>query len=180
MTTLLSGQDPLSIIALVALGAFAFWTLAFRLRASSRLRLEQLRAAAEMQKAHAIALEACLDSDGLPDSLKRLLVRFSDCMTDPDVVQRVTSWLRATPLPEFGRARDTEAVLDALRSADPVVAHEFETAIITGAYGAMLRWPETATDFSTAASRMAIRPYQDVVVAVRAAGLGTDFSLSPV
>jgi hypothetical protein len=114
-------------------------------------------------------LERFLDDEAAPSELKHLLIEFSDVMSQPEAVGKLTEWAAGRP---FDQPLDTEetravgAMVTALRNRNLDLAGRFDAAVITAVAGASLRWPESAALFDCTFPRLVTTPKRDVAIAV--------------
>jgi hypothetical protein len=164
------------LFAAVACGALSLLALVWveLFRSNSATRVRQLNEAAALLDAHAECLERLLMDPGVPDALKDSLLKFGDSIADRATVGRMATWLADRPSGEpvaSESADELAALVDDLTRDRRDLADSFVTAVVTGAYGACLRWPETAALFEQITSKMAATPRRDVAVAATVGSL---------
>jgi hypothetical protein len=150
-----------------AVAAGGIWSWRHRHRNRHDARAQQLREAAALLDAHASSMARFLGADGPDLELKRLLISFSDAMADRETVARFAEWACSAR----SDAETDRDILETLRTADPDLADEFRTAIMTAAMGASLRWPESAAHFETTFAKLALVAKSDVAIAMTASRL---------
>lgn len=153
--------------------------------AKSVIRIRQLNEAAALLDIHAQALHRFLNSQVAPDLLKRVLVNFSDAMSDEHVVIRLASWMSSQPMTSTAHEdseahKDIISELSDLKVSNSNLAEDFTLAIMTMTVGSVLRWPESAALFEQIGARLAGRPKGDLDLAVAAGNfrMGQTFGLN--
>jgi hypothetical protein len=178
-------DQNLSPILIAVIIAAVFWFVRTKAGSQAAERVRQLSEAAELLKAHSVALGRFLDAPQPDAELKRLLVWFSDAMADRAVVEKLTRWSAtrdfAQPLEETEETVLIQKSWNFLRDRCPDLGEDFSVAIFTAAAGACLRWPESAVMFDRAFSRIATAPKRHLVIAMAAKNFRSDipFSLGP-
>jgi hypothetical protein len=160
-------------VACGALSLLAFACLEL-VRSKSAARVRQLNEAAALLNTHAECLERLLSDPAVPDALKDSLAKFGDSIADRATVGRMATWLADRPFGEpvaSQSADELAALVDDLTRDRRDLADGFVTAVVTGAFGACLRWPETAALFEQITSKMAATPRRDVAVAATVGSL---------
>jgi hypothetical protein len=158
-----------NILLIVSFG-IAIWSIRVRMREEHSFRRRQLEESAEMLRIHARSLDICLDSKAISDPLKRLLIFFSDGMADESIVSEMSTWLLAPQRRQSNsEAEWVQNEISQLRYVDEDIATEYETAIVSGAYAAMLRWADSAAVFECAGPRFAVPVNHGIILAVKAA-----------
>lgn len=179
---------PFEDIGIVVLGMLVLFTL-YQLRqashAASQRRVRQMVEASAFLEQHARALEKFLDDPDAPKELKVALIEASDALADRAVVKSMADWIALRPVeaPMDGpRASAMREALENLSRTRSDLSANFATAVITGAIGAFLRWPESASLFDQVGARIAADPQREIDFAVTAASLraNTGFGLRPV
>jgi hypothetical protein len=163
-----------SAIAAVACLAICFAAVLRRQDAERRhaTRLGQLKKAAELFEVHARHLAAFLDDPAAPRPLKVMLLRFTEFMRERKAVASFAKWMAEQPLEAPDIDADTQEllrVLDSLRQSRPDLVTALSSAIVCGAFGAMLRWPEAAQFFDLSGTNMVADDRREVAAAVCAA-----------
>ncbi len=137
-------------------------------------RTRQLNEAAALLNAHAKCLGRLLIDPAVPNALKDSLLTFGDSIADRATVGRMATWLADRPFGEpmvSESADELAALVDDLMRDRRDLADGFVTAVVTGAFGACLRWPETAALFEQITSKMAATPRRDFAVAATVGSL---------
>jgi hypothetical protein len=148
-----------SAIAAVACLAICSAALLLRMDAERRhaTRLGQLEKAAELLEFHARHLAVFLDAPAAPRPLKVMLLRFTEFMTERKAVASFARWMSKQPLEAPAIDPDTQDLLrlvDSLKQTNPDLATALSSALVCGAFGAMLRWPESAQFFDLSGSNI--------------------------
>lgn len=170
---------PPALTGILAVEILWSWRSERRVRSETRVR--QLQQAAELLAAHGTALARILDGDATPRVLKQALVHSSDALTDRSLVLIMAKLLADGE--RWEALQDDAEIIEAaesLRRSDPDAFAAFKTAAITGAFSAILRWPESAVFFEEISAKLAADPRRDVDVVVttsRARNSGLPFGV---
>jgi len=135
-----------------------------------RVRLMQLQKSAELLRLYAHNLDAFLSDPVAPVPLKRVAMQFAAFTDDRAAVLEFASWMSAQPIGNSVSDGDTLEILqavDRLHSEQPHLARAFQSALICGGFGAILRWPESARFFDLSPAMVADGT-KEVAAAVRA------------
>lgn len=166
---------PVATQAFAALSCVLMGLVAFMIRASARkrhmLRMHQLMKSAEMIRQHASSLDAFLGDPKAPPILKTVAMQFAVFMADKAAVIEFAGWSQSRPFGDSATDPDTLEILqaaDRLRSENLALADAFSASIVFGAFGAILRWPESAKLFDLVAPDMVADRSREVAAAVRA------------
>ncbi len=158
---------------LAAIMAYAW--LRGRARYTNERSTEQLNNAALFLNSHTEALERFLADPDAPNHMKNILLNSSDAMDNQAEVRSLVEAMAYTPLGELSEEYSAEtgalrADLDDLERHNPDLAKAFETAVRTGAFAAILRWPETACLFERVVTRVESERDRDLQIAVATVG----------
>ena len=139
-------EETLSIVLALAT-LLAVWLGGDRMRTSTKRRLQELESSRKLLETHAASLEAVLCEPDVSDDLKVRLIRFSDRMSQRSFVEQFSGLVarRAAQLGVPGRQVEDDE--DGLSNLPEEVRNAYYLAFVTGAFGAMLRWPECARNF---------------------------------
>lgn len=154
------------------------WLARSQARRKNLVRARQMRESAALLGVHAQTLDRFLSAEVAPDALKRVLINYSDAMSDKAAVLKVAEWMSSQPMesirvelePQDDEIRDEIAQL---RKCQPDLMDDLARAILTVTIGSVLRWPESAALIEQVGARMAVSPGGNVALAVKAVGFRT-------
>jgi hypothetical protein len=159
--------------AVAALACMFLGVIVFMLRADSgrrhKIRLGQLEKSAELLEFHARHLGTFLDDPSAPMLLKQTAMNFAVFMDDRRAVYEFASWMSAQPLGQSLADEETREIIqefDRLSHVAPVLASTFSSALICGAFGAILRWPESSRLFDLSGPAMVADGSREIAAAV--------------
>jgi len=115
-------------------------------------------------------MERLLDDPDVPVELKRLVISFSDSMTDQKMVIAMAKWASSRQFDRPHGVHDTEEVrsiedlLAPLCSRRPDLVEDFGVSVVAAVVGASLRWHESATLIEQAFPRLVAAPQRNMAV----------------
>jgi len=152
-----------------ALITFGLWTQRVRRFDSSGRRRRQLQRAELLYRTHSGAVESILESESVPDVLKRMIINFSDAIANEDVVEAIAKmFISGAGLDPNQEDGDVREAIHKLARQDPEMAYVLCQAIITGMHAAMLRFDATAILYEEVSAKMAASLAPDVGFVVTA------------
>ena len=158
--------------------ASAVWYMRVRVSLQSRQRVWQLEQAADLLLVHNKLLERFLDAPSAPVELKRLVISFSDLMTDREMVREIAEWASKRPFDRPEETEETRSIQDLLSRMGSDLVEDFGVLIVSAVVGAALRWDESAALIETAFPRLVAAPQRNMAVVAAASIFKATLSLT--
>lgn len=158
--------------------AAGLWLARSQARRKHEVRIRQMRESAALLAAHAQAADRFLGTDVAPNALKRVLINYSDAMSDRAAALRIAEWMASQPMNSVRfelEPQDDEISeeMGQMNRNHPDLMGDLAQAIVTITIGSVLRWPESAALVEQVGVQMANSPRDNVALAAKAATLRT-------
>jgi hypothetical protein len=168
--------NNLAWLLTIAAGGVALYAIRDQSKEKAASRTRQIVEATGLLRAHGAALERLLTSQEISTEFKQFLISFSDAIADRSVVAKLAEWLASDRRIESRENTETD-YLSSLIEEHGYLRDDLHTVILAGAFGAILRWPESAVLFDQIASRMATNPRSELATALTASKLRSGLTL---
>lgn len=146
----------------------------------ARSRTNALQETKRLLTAHYDALEKLLQAPEPSDELKKMLVWFSDAISNRKVARRYMQQFCSSDVLGDHQERyegKLAAEFDMLRKTRPELGDLCEQVLSSGFIAMLLMWPEMSEMFKTAVSRIASNPRQELATAGKVIRIQRDIEI---